>query len=216
MSDLDVLIRVYEGRDLEVLRDLTVASFGSVAVDEMLEERFGVWNGRDWKARKADHIDEDVAANAAGCFVAECGGRVVGYVTTRVDRVNGIGRIPNLAQTPKLEATDRLEHWLLNASRSLDSILKDAAAADRKALSSQASSPLKHLELRNLGLAVAESMRGRGLGRRLIEHALGSFREEGMGLAKIETMASNPIGQKLYPSCGFEEVGRQVHYAMRL
>jgi hypothetical protein len=49
------------------------------------------------------------------------------------------------------EATDRLEHWLLNASRSLDSILKDAAAADRKALSSQASSPLKHLELRNLG-----------------------------------------------------------------
>ena len=54
-------------------------------------------------------------------------------------------------QTPKLEATDRLEHWLLNASRSLDSILKDAAAADRKALSSQASSPLKHLELRNLG-----------------------------------------------------------------
>jgi hypothetical protein len=34
----------------------------------------------------------------------------------------------------------------------LDSILKDAAAADRKALSSQASSPLKHLELRNLGL----------------------------------------------------------------
>ena len=27
------------------------------------------------------------------------------------------------------EATDRLEHWLLNASRSLDSILKDAAAA---------------------------------------------------------------------------------------
>jgi hypothetical protein len=57
-----------------------------------------------------------------------------------------------LAQTPNLEAPDRLEHWLLNASRSLDSILKDAAAADRKALSNQASAPLKHLELRNLGL----------------------------------------------------------------
>jgi hypothetical protein len=55
----------------------------------------------------------------------------------------------DLTQTPKLEATDRLEHWLLNASRSLDSILKDAAAADRKALSHQASAPLNHLELRN-------------------------------------------------------------------
>ena len=28
-----------------------------------------------------------------------------------------------LSQTPKFEATDRLEHWMLNASRSLDRIL---------------------------------------------------------------------------------------------
>jgi len=35
-------------------------------------------------------------------------------------------------------------------------------------------------------------------------------------VAKIETMASNVIGQNLYPSCGFEEIGRQVHFAMRL
>jgi hypothetical protein len=42
-----------------------------------------------------------------------------------------------------------LEHWLLKAFHSLGGILKDAAAADRKALSNQASAPLKHLELRN-------------------------------------------------------------------
>jgi ribosomal protein S18 acetylase RimI-like enzyme len=29
-------------------------------------------------------------------------------------------------------------------------------------------------------------------------------------------MASNAIGQHLYPSCGFEEVARQVHFAMKL
>lgn len=160
MSELEVTFRPYEAKDLTVLREITVASFGSVAVDEMLEQRFGIWNERDWRARKADHIDDDVAANAAGCFVAERGGEVVGYITTRLDRMNGVGRIPNLAVTGE--------------------------------------------------------MRGLGLGRRLIEHALEYFRREGMGLAKIETMASNPIGQKLYPSCGFEEVGRQVHYAMRL
>lgn len=160
MTTPDVLIRVYVPEDLETLREITVASFGSVAVDEMLEQRYGVWNGRDWRARKADHINEDVAANAAGCFVAEREGRTVGYITTRLDRVNGVGRIPNLAVTAE--------------------------------------------------------MRGQGLGRRLIEHALDYFRREGMGLAKIETMASNPIGQKLYPACGFEEVGRQVHYALRL
>lgn len=65
-------------------------------------------------------------------------------------------------------------------------------------------------------LAVVDSARGLGLGRRLIQHALDYFRAEGLQLAQIETMASNPIGQHLYPSCGFEEVARQVHYAMRL
>ncbi len=156
----EISIRSYKPEDLETLRRITVESFGSVAVDEMLEQRFGMWGGRDWKARKADHIDDDCAANPQGCFVAEKDGAVTGYITTRLDRLNGIGRIPNLA--------------------------------------------------------VTAGMRGQGLGRRLIEHALEYFRREGMTLAKIETMASNPVGQNLYPSCGFEEVGRQVHYAMRL
>jgi ribosomal protein S18 acetylase RimI-like enzyme len=155
-----IALRVFEPQDLPELRRITVESFGSVALDEMLEERYGVWNGRDWKARKADHIDDDCAANPAGCFVATQAGRIVGYITTRLDRVNGIGRIPNLA--------------------------------------------------------VVAELRGHGLGRRLIQHAQAYFSAEGMTLAKIETMASNPIGQSLYPSCGFEEVARQVHYLMRL
>jgi hypothetical protein len=29
-------------------------------------------------------------------------------------------------------------------------------------------------------------------------------------------MASNPLGQSLYPSCGFQEVARQIHFAQRL
>jgi ribosomal protein S18 acetylase RimI-like enzyme len=62
-------------------------------------------------------------------------------------------------------------------------------------------------------LAVAPAWRGRGLGRRLIEHALDSFRREGLVYAVIETMAQNEIGQHLYPACGFVEVARQVHYA---
>ena len=160
MSETDIQLRPFQPGDLAKLREITVASFGTVALDEMMENLLGCWNSRDWKARKADHIDDDVAANAAGCFVAERDGEIVGYITTRLDRINGIGRIPNLA--------------------------------------------------------VDASLRGRGLGRRLIEHALDYCRQEGMAVAKIETMASNPIGQNLYPSCGFQEVGRQVHYAMRL
>jgi len=65
-------------------------------------------------------------------------------------------------------------------------------------------------------LAVDEQARGRGLGRRLIEHALEYFRREGMAYVMIETMANNAVGQHLYPSCGFVEVGRQIHYALKL
>lgn len=160
MDDATLLIRAYRDSDLPELRRITVESFGSVALEQMLEHKFGVWNGRDWKARKADHIDDDVAQCAEGCFVAERGTEILGYITVRIDRRNGRGRIPNLA--------------------------------------------------------VVEVARGLGLGRRLIQHAIDYMREQGMKLAQIETMASNAIGQHLYPSCGFEEVARQVHYAMRL
>ncbi|HSI34133.1 MAG: GNAT family N-acetyltransferase [Phycisphaerae bacterium] len=65
-------------------------------------------------------------------------------------------------------------------------------------------------------LAVDPAHQGKGLGRALIEHAVAFFRERGMEVAKIETLDQNPIGQKLYPSLGFKEVARQIHYAMRL
>jgi ribosomal protein S18 acetylase RimI-like enzyme len=160
MNDAPLIIRAYRATDLPELRRITVESFGSVALEQMLEHKFGVWNDRDWKARKADHIDDDVAACQEGCFVAEREGEILGYITVRIDHRNAKGRIPNLA--------------------------------------------------------VVEAARGLGLGRRLIQHALDFMRDEGMKLAQIETMASNAIGQHLYPSCGFEEVGRQVHYAMKL
>jgi ribosomal protein S18 acetylase RimI-like enzyme len=65
-------------------------------------------------------------------------------------------------------------------------------------------------------LAVAAGVRGSGLGRRLLEHALAHFRAAGMTVAKIETLEQNAIGRHLYPSVGFIEVARQVHYAMPL
>ena len=65
-------------------------------------------------------------------------------------------------------------------------------------------------------LAVDPAHQGRGLGRALLEHAIDFFRRSGMQVAKIETLEQNPIGQSLYPSLGFREVARQIHFAMRL
>lgn len=157
---MDILIRPYRPAHLDALRRLTVESFVGVTLEQNVEDALGVLNGHDWRWRKARHIDEDVAANPAGVFVAECDGQVMGYISTRIDRDAGKGRIPNLA--------------------------------------------------------VADDARNQGLGRRLIEHALDYFRAEGLAYAVIETMAQNPVGNHLYPACGFVEVARQVHFARKL
>jgi ribosomal protein S18 acetylase RimI-like enzyme len=65
-------------------------------------------------------------------------------------------------------------------------------------------------------LAVDAAHQGHGLGRALLAHAIQFLRESGMAVAKIETLDQNPIGQSLYPSLGFREVARQIHYAHRL
>ena len=65
-------------------------------------------------------------------------------------------------------------------------------------------------------LAIAASHRNHGLGRQLLEHALAHFRASGLTHAKIETLAQNAVGNHLYPSLGFVEVARQVHFVAKL
>jgi ribosomal protein S18 acetylase RimI-like enzyme len=153
-------IRPYQPSDLPHLKTLTVEGFTGVSIDHGIEAAFGIINGHDWRWRKARHIDDDVARDPVGVFVADDESQIAGYITTWQDRAAGIGHIPNLA--------------------------------------------------------VAPSHRNQGLGRTLIEHALNHFRAAGLTHAKIETLAQNAIGNHLYPSLGFVEVARQVHFVAKL
>ncbi|MBT4496630.1 MAG: GNAT family N-acetyltransferase [Gemmatimonadetes bacterium] len=65
-------------------------------------------------------------------------------------------------------------------------------------------------------LAVIPEYRKEGLGKLLMQTALDYLRDQGMECAKIETLAQNPVGSHFYPSVGFEEVARQIHYVKRL
>ncbi len=65
-------------------------------------------------------------------------------------------------------------------------------------------------------LAVLPAHRQGGVGRALMDRALAYFREQGMELVRIETLEGNATGRQFYPSCGFVEVARQIHYAMPL
>ena len=44
--------------------------------------------------------------------------------------------------------------------------------------------------------------------------AMEYFKAEGMEYVRIETLDQNPVGQRFYPSYGFKEVARQIHYIM--
>jgi ribosomal protein S18 acetylase RimI-like enzyme len=98
---MSIRIRPYRPSDLVELKRMTVEAFDGIAIDQRVEEQLGVLHGHDWRSRKARHIDEDVEANPAGVFVAEEDGRILGYITTRLERAIGKGRIPNLAVVPE-------------------------------------------------------------------------------------------------------------------
>jgi ribosomal protein S18 acetylase RimI-like enzyme len=155
-----MMIRRYEEADRESTNAITAICFAGVSIDYGIEVKYGLIAGKDWRWRKVRHIDDDIAANAEGIFVAEEDGKVVGYVTSRVDHDSKIGWIPNLAVLPEYQQ--------------------------------------------------------RGIGKDLIETALTYMAEAGMLYARIETLAHNKVGQHFYPSMGFEEVARQIHYIMPL
>ena len=71
-------LRPFQPSDLEELRRITVEGFEGIAIDENVEKALGVVGKHDWRWRKARHVDEDVATNAAGVFVAEEDGKILG------------------------------------------------------------------------------------------------------------------------------------------
>ena len=59
-----MILRAYQPSDLEELKRITVAAFDGIALDQRVEEHLGLLHGRDWRWRKARHLDEDVAKMA--------------------------------------------------------------------------------------------------------------------------------------------------------
>lgn len=61
-------------------------------------------------------------------------------------------------------------------------------------------------------MALAPPYRGKGWGRKLLQHALQHLRESGLSHVRIETLQQNAVGDHLYRALGFREVARQIHF----
>jgi len=92
-----IQIRPHRPDELPLLKEMTAEAFQGVSIDQGMEHTFGPINGHDWRWRKMRHLDDDLARDPAGIFVAESPqGEVLGYVSSWCDRPAGIGHIPNL------------------------------------------------------------------------------------------------------------------------
>ncbi len=87
--------------------------------------------------------------------------------------------------------------WIAEADAGLVGYLFARAAAD---------------EAEILNLAVREDHRRRGIGRCLLETALGDFWRVGVRTVYLEVRESNEAGQTFYQALGFREVGRRRSY----
>ena len=97
----DVTFRPFQSSDLPALKSIMVDAFDGVSIDQGIENEFGPVNGRDWKWRKARHLDEDLRRDPDGIIVAERDGTVLGFISTWMDVEAGIGHIPNISLVPE-------------------------------------------------------------------------------------------------------------------
>mgnify|MGYP002631481479 CR=1 FL=1 len=95
-------VRTFQPADLPVLQQITLEAFVGISLDQSIAAQFGEQNGHDWRWRKARQIRVETECNPAGTFVAEWDGKIVGYITTQLDREAGSGRIANLAVVAEL------------------------------------------------------------------------------------------------------------------
>ncbi|HWJ14915.1 MAG TPA: ribosomal protein S18-alanine N-acetyltransferase [Gemmatimonadaceae bacterium] len=130
----------------------------------------------------------------------------------------GPARVHDLASVASIERTAFSDPWSLRSFReALDSGSVYFACAR-----SDAGSVLGYVvawfvadqgEIANI--AVAPDQRGRGVGRALLDAALGEAAARGIAAVFLEVRDSNQRARELYASRGFEEVGRRRRYYRR-
>ena len=130
----------------------------------------------------------------------------------------GSATVHDLASVAAIERTAFSDPWSLRSFREA----LDSASVYFACARSDAGSVLGYVvawfvadqgEIANI--AVAPDQRGRGVGRALLDAALGEAAARGIGAVYLEVRDSNQRARELYASRGFEEIGRRRRYYRR-
>lgn len=96
-------LRPYRPEDAPRIKQITEESFPAVSIEAAIDRQWPVlpvpWIERKWQA-----MQNELQGQPEGCFVAEIGGEVAGYVTTAMTPGLLVGRIPDLAVDARYRA----------------------------------------------------------------------------------------------------------------
>jgi len=95
-EDEAVVIVPAAAADAAAAGEITREAFDGVSIDQAMEKLAGP-AAMAWQDAKAEEVRREIRQSPDECFVARVGGRVVGYVTTRCDKLLLRGQVPNLA-----------------------------------------------------------------------------------------------------------------------
>jgi len=90
-------LRPARGDDVDAMIVVTAEVFAPASIDARFEQALGRGGAASWVDMKAAGIRREMADRPDACFVAEAGGRVVGFVTCSIDESASRGRIVDLA-----------------------------------------------------------------------------------------------------------------------
>lgn len=112
----ELSIRQYSPSDEVRVKELLIAAFDGVSIENNIEK---AWPGLlpvSWGERKWPIVANDLRTHPEDCFVGEYEGEVIAFATTRISRTNSVGQIPDMAVDAKFRGKGigriLLEHCL--------------------------------------------------------------------------------------------------------
>ncbi len=110
------MIRKATKEDLGDMRRIVVNAFGHGTIHYLLESKFGIIGGKDWRVRKAQEIESFLQAHPDWILVTELEGKVVGFVSYSLDHDRKLGTVQNNAVDPQFQnkgmGTEQILHVL--------------------------------------------------------------------------------------------------------